>query len=535
LVSVEASVVIPVHNAEATLARQLTALAHQHDAPEFEVIVVLNRCTDGSDAATRRFVSQLNLRVIEANGRESAAHARNAGAAASLGEFLLFCDADDRVENRWVGEVVSPLRQRVADFVGGRIVVDRNGLPDWLYRWRYEFFDGECIRFVPSALPYAISASLACTREAFFAVDGFDEDFPQAGFEERDFGARLLRAGYRIGEAPGAVVSYSPQKNVRAALRQAKRRAAGQVVFAAKEGPLGPRPSLSDLTNALVRRAGYLVVRQREWRPRVLLCELFARYYQHSAHRRFLASGFDRMTMEPTSSDFAIPPSIPLIGGLAFQAPPSRAYTSETARVGPWSLAVIDALLPTGGVLVDSRANVGAFSVAAARRAGPTGRVLAFESDPRTRSVLEANLRRHRVRSEVDVREEAVGLLSLRDVIDCPIDMIRVDLAGSEASVLDEADRLLQESPHALLLVELNPAALRTAGRSIDDLFRLLPLDRWDAWLVDDRGQRGLNAIRVFDEAAASELAAAPSSGYANLLAVSKDRSAHVRDVLTRL
>ena len=45
----EASVVIPVHNADEHLSFQLEALAAQTTSRAFEVIVVLNRCSDRSE------------------------------------------------------------------------------------------------------------------------------------------------------------------------------------------------------------------------------------------------------------------------------------------------------------------------------------------------------------------------------------------------------------------------------------------------------------------------------------------------------
>jgi FkbM family methyltransferase len=48
--------------------------------------------------------------------------------------------------------------------------------------------------------------------------------------------------------------------------------------------------------------------------------------------------------------------------------------------------------LPVRGTFVDAGANIGACSVAAARRIGPSGRLLAFEAHPRTCVFLRANL-----------------------------------------------------------------------------------------------------------------------------------------------
>ncbi len=157
------SVVIPVHNAEATLGDQLTALASQIGAPDFEVIVVLNRCTDRSQAVAESFASRLHLVLICTDEKASAAYARNMGATRSAAPYLLFCDADDRVSERWVAEMIHTLATGEADFIGGCPVVDRENLPGWAYEWFYRDIDGPKL-MAYAAIRVPISASLGITR-----------------------------------------------------------------------------------------------------------------------------------------------------------------------------------------------------------------------------------------------------------------------------------------------------------------------------------------------------------------------------------
>ena len=49
--------------------------------------------------------------------------------------------------------------------------------------------------------------------------------------------------------------------------------------------------------------------------------------------------------------------------------------------------------IPTGGTVVDAGAHIGAFTLMAARRVGPAGRVLSFEPSPGTQEVLRSNVR----------------------------------------------------------------------------------------------------------------------------------------------
>lgn len=91
---ITASVIVPIYNAEATLERCLEALRCQTE-PNFEVWMVNDGSTDGSEAICRRFAAEdgrFHL-VTQENGGVSAA--RNAGLERAAGKYLLFADSDD--------------------------------------------------------------------------------------------------------------------------------------------------------------------------------------------------------------------------------------------------------------------------------------------------------------------------------------------------------------------------------------------------------------------------------------------------------
>ena len=168
-----AAVVIPAHNAAATIARQLTALAGQRSAPMFELVVVANTCTDATAAISRGFVEgRPRWQVIEADAIASAGYARNRGVAATTAPLLLFCDADDRVGPGWVAAMVAALDH--AEIVGGWLRPDAGNAPSWLRiapgyprqaRIGLTEFDGR-LWFPPTA-------SFGCRRSAFEAAGGF--------------------------------------------------------------------------------------------------------------------------------------------------------------------------------------------------------------------------------------------------------------------------------------------------------------------------------------------------------------------------
>jgi FkbM family methyltransferase len=556
--AVEASVIVPAHDAAGTLGRQLQALAVQSQPPPFEVLVVANRCTDDTAGVAESFADRLRLRVVVADEMASAAYARNCGAAEAAGAYLMFCDADDQVGSDWVAGMVEPLQAGHADVVEGLIKINRDELPDWIYTWRYASFDQRCLFERDDRMPFAISASLAVRAEAFAAVGGFDTQFSGAGYEEVDLSWRLLRAGYRIGEAPDAVISYEPRRTVRGVLAQARTYARGGVMMAAKEGTLEPCPSpwVWAAAKVVVKAPGHQVVREREWHPIRVYAKSRQIYDYWLERRRWDRDRGHQTQPPPKKFDFCVKPTVPIIGGLAFAAGrlDTAAWYSEDG-VEARSLAALERLLSEGDVFIDVGANIGVSTVAAAKKVGARGRVVAFEPNDRTRKLLEENVERHGVSEWVEIRSQAIG--SVRgtrtfryyenDLVsgfgvapstyhpgrmlqegpvavkplsewDGPVDLIKIDVEGYEDEVLEGARGLVERNPNVALLFEFNPASLRAAGRDPEQLTALLSRE-WDLWLVDDNAEGSADRLPPFDHERLSRQFDTDQAWYANVLA----------------
>jgi FkbM family methyltransferase len=163
--------------------------------------------------------------------------------------------------------------------------------------------------------------------------------------------------------------------------------------------------------------------------------------------------------------------------------------------------------LRPGDVVVDIGANIGYFSLLAASRVGPTGRVLAFEPVPSIADLLADNVRRndlpvdvHRVvvgdvagTTEIfksagsnigrsgtaggdgTVSEGRVPVVCAADAIDKElwdrIRFIKIDVEGDERRVLRGLEPLLAALPaDAAVFVEVTPADLEARGESADEL-----------------------------------------------------------------
>jgi len=161
-------VVIPAHNEARRLghclrALRLAMLDVEQAGHRVEVVVVLDRCSDGSEAIARRH-GVLTLKVDAGN----VGIARRVGAALMLergARWLACTDADSRVPSHWLSWQV----HCAADAVCGTVHIDR--WQPWqgmalreLYNSRYQAIEGH---------RHIHGANLGVSAEAYQRVGGF--------------------------------------------------------------------------------------------------------------------------------------------------------------------------------------------------------------------------------------------------------------------------------------------------------------------------------------------------------------------------
>ena len=115
---IEASVIVPAHDAAQTLARALDALAAQAPDGRHEVIVVDDASTDGTGALAEAHPTAPRVVRRERPGGPGAA--RNDGAAAARAPVLAFLDADCFPTPGWLAAGLRSLAS--ADLVQGAVL-----------------------------------------------------------------------------------------------------------------------------------------------------------------------------------------------------------------------------------------------------------------------------------------------------------------------------------------------------------------------------------------------------------------------------
>jgi GT2 family glycosyltransferase len=206
------SVVMPVYNAETTLAECLTRL-FQSTWEDFEVVLV----DDGSTDQTRAIADNFPLRVVPTSGRVGPAAARNLGARVADGEVVFFIDSDvmvradtlSRLMDRYgQGDVDGLIGVQAADMRHRDLVSQYKNL--WM-RWTYLRRTGN--------VPLFYTTAAAIRREVFLEAGGFDPSYGTPNVEDTAFGQKLARLGIRVQVQPDLEVEHVKRYSLFSLLR----------------------------------------------------------------------------------------------------------------------------------------------------------------------------------------------------------------------------------------------------------------------------------------------------------------------------
>jgi GT2 family glycosyltransferase len=208
------SVIVPLLNAEATLAEQLEALARQsYDGP-WELIVADNGSNDGSVRLATAWRCRVpRLVVVDASERPGRAAACNAGASVAHADRFAFCDGDDVASDNWLAACVAASREY--PFVAGAL--DHYALNPSAPPWKRMSLSRPPV--LPGGKAFADGANMVVWRAAFEAVGGFCEEM-RRGAEDVDLSWRLEAAGYELHFEPAAVIAKRARSSYREVWRQ---------------------------------------------------------------------------------------------------------------------------------------------------------------------------------------------------------------------------------------------------------------------------------------------------------------------------
>jgi len=196
------SIIIPVYNGEEYITDALESSLEQ-TYQEVEVIVVDDGSTDGTPEVLRQYEGRI-VHIRQEN--RGVAAARNAGLAASRGEYICYLDSDDTIDATKVEVQAAALDQhpdaglcygiwQKIDSRDGRVLCTSPAIPGNM--------DRSCRPFPPE---FQIAATMI-RREWLLKVNGFDETQDRA--EDEDLRFRLWAAGCRFWAICDVVSRYT--------------------------------------------------------------------------------------------------------------------------------------------------------------------------------------------------------------------------------------------------------------------------------------------------------------------------------------
>jgi glycosyltransferase involved in cell wall biosynthesis len=216
------SVIIPVFQDPEGIRACLRSLERQSlSCEQFEVIVVDN----GSKPPIDMPDSSLRHLYIVQCTTPGAYAARNAGVIAARGTTLAFTDADCVADERWLENGVRALEATARDAIVGGEVQFLEPSPSTavaLYQMSAGFQQAENIL----QKGFSATANIFCSRRVFDRIGPFADTLLSGG--DREWAWRADRTGVVTIYAPDAIVVTAPRTTLRAALRQARRVAAGR-------------------------------------------------------------------------------------------------------------------------------------------------------------------------------------------------------------------------------------------------------------------------------------------------------------------
>ena len=209
------SIIIPVYNQLAYTAACLESISSIRTGVDYEVIVVDDASSDGTQDWLR---DCQGIRVFRNRGNQGFIGTCNRGAREAKGQYLVFLNNDTRVTDGWLDALLGTFEARPdAGIVGARLIFGDGSLQEAggiVFRdasgWNFgrgDDPDRPIYGFVSEA-DYVSGACLAIARDRFASLGGFDAHYAPAYYEDTDLCFKVRHAGLAVVYQPAATVIH---------------------------------------------------------------------------------------------------------------------------------------------------------------------------------------------------------------------------------------------------------------------------------------------------------------------------------------
>ncbi len=201
-VIMQVSIIIPVYNRDSVVVNTLNSVVAQTYRP-LQVVLVDNYSTDDTLRVLENFKKEhpsLDV-VVTREEHHTAGAARNRGFEQATGEWVLFFDSDDLMDEELVESYVrviekAKLKDKPLDLISARsTLVFPNGDKRKAPFHKRDLFANHILHGQLATQRYAVR------REFFASTDGWNIDLP--GWNDWELGLRLLLASPRVAYMGG--------------------------------------------------------------------------------------------------------------------------------------------------------------------------------------------------------------------------------------------------------------------------------------------------------------------------------------------
>lgn len=206
------SVVLCTYNGGRTITESLEHLK-SIDYPNYEVVIVNDGSNDNTVSILKMYSDSYGYKVIN-TGNRGLSYSRNLGIAASRGEIIAYIDDDAYPDPQWLYYLaISFMKNPDFAAVGGpNIVPPEDGMI------------AQCVANSPGGPAHVLisdkvaehiaGCNMAFRREVLEELGGFDVQFHTAG-DDVDVCWRIIKAGYKIGFSPSALVWHHRRSSIK--------------------------------------------------------------------------------------------------------------------------------------------------------------------------------------------------------------------------------------------------------------------------------------------------------------------------------
>jgi len=215
-----ASIIIPAWRLATELQNCLTSISESTDAPNYEVIVVVNGASPKVVEVAQNHPAATTVIPLAAN--IGFGMACNIGAKTARGKYLIFLNDDTTVRPDWLSNIVRSAQEHNAAAVGSLLLSETGEILEAgarVLRVGEMLPLGQSMTITeaetdqpgllePRQVEYASGAALLVDADIFELMGGFDPEFAPAYYEDTDLQFRLRAAGYQVWFEPTAQVVH---------------------------------------------------------------------------------------------------------------------------------------------------------------------------------------------------------------------------------------------------------------------------------------------------------------------------------------